>query len=117
MEKKVVLYTDKPENQTLPSQEIRQMLREFFGIDKAMVPLNAQPTAGFESGINWEELAERGVVAVVLYDVNDACAFGISLEAGEMAGLHVYEIFQGDLLELSNLSVAGKKIVLNLQPK
>ena len=76
----------------------------------------AKETCGFDSGIEWESLiAEHNIVAVVLFDVNDACAYGISLEAGEMGSARVYELFQGELLELKNLTIAGRKPVLNLK--
>ena len=73
---KIALYTDKPGHR-LEEVDLHAIMK-YFEVD-VPVFLNAESVRGFESGINWESIAERGITAVVLYDVNDACSFGISL--------------------------------------
>jgi hypothetical protein len=105
----VAFYTDKPGN----TDEDLEAVRKYFEAGSPVF-LNAKPVSGFESGLDWMDMADRGFIAVVLYDVNDACAFGISLEARN-AGLKVYEMFGDELLELSCLQVTGKMPVSNFK--
>jgi hypothetical protein len=110
---KVVFYTDKPGTKH-PAREIVDAILTHFNTNQAYWCC-ATPTVGFESGVDWDSLEQEGAIAVVLYDVNDACTFGISLEADENAGLPTYELFHNQLLKCSRLQVAGKELVLEIQ--
>lgn len=82
---------------------------------KAHVPLfnDTGAVAGFQTDLDWSVLKEeQGVVAVVVFDANDACIFGVSLEA-QNAGLPTYELVlfgddQFTLCDCSDLQVVGK---------
>lgn len=111
--KKVVFYNDKPGCEH-PSKDVQAAVLARFETNVAYW-CHATPTSGFESGVDWDALVREGAVAVVLYDVNDACVFGISLEAGQNAGLEVYELFDGRLWKTLNVQITGKVPVLNLE--
>lgn len=103
---KVVFYTDKP-GCPQPAQEVQQAILRHFDTNVAFW-IHAKPLAGFESGVDWDELVREGAIAVVLYDVNDACVFGISLEARQSAGLEVYEIFDERFWTTSEVRLTGR---------
>jgi hypothetical protein len=110
---KVVFYTDKPGCEH-PTRDVQEAVLSHFKTNVAYW-CHATETAGFESGVDWDALVREGAVAVVLYDVNDACAYGLSLEA-QNAGLDAYELNTDkggyvELLSLDNVAVAGKHFV------
>ncbi len=110
---KVVFYTDK-EGTPQPAIEVKKAIGAYFSTNVALWR-HADKTAGFESGVDWDRLVSEGAVAVVLYSVNDACAFGICQEAGA-AGLMIYELSANNnqLLKCLHLKVIGKAIVLEI---
>ncbi len=112
MAKKVVFYSDGEWlDRDKPNEKVQLAILQYLGADE-IVYMVAEYEAGFASGIDWEGLSEEGVVAVVLFYVNDACVFGMSLEA-EFLKLGAYEFDSKGLDKLRNLAVTGQeKLVL-----
>lgn len=115
-EKTVLFYCDTNcDSSELPSDAVKGTVARHLGAvrHQFVPPVSAQ---GFQSGIDWDELvAEQGAVAVVVFYVNDACLYGVSLEARN-AGLPTYELelFLDGLFALhncSNLVMSGKRNV------
>jgi hypothetical protein len=105
---KVALYCDQPiSTETLAT--LQKLINEEFDGGEPVL-LHAQTVAGFQSGIDWASvMIDQAVNAVILVDVNDACAFGLSLEITSDSDMEVYEFFENELLDLRSLKVAGKK--------
>jgi hypothetical protein len=88
--------------------EVRNAIAKYLEAD---VTVSIMPRAvhGLKSGVDWAGLAQQGVSVVVLCEVGDVCAFGISVEAAGI--MEVYEYFHGALNKLDGLHVMGKETV------
>lgn len=73
-----------------PSPEVQAAILRHFEADHTLF-LPPGATDGFQTNLDWEDLKRQyGLVAVIVYNTNDACVYGICLEAGQMAGIPVY---------------------------
>jgi hypothetical protein len=111
MSKKVAFYTDEPwkdEESNLDwhlGKKVRKKILEFLGAEEEIF-VNANPTIGFSSGIDWNQLVDNNptLVAVVLLDVTDACVHGTSIEISTSLpdnSLFLYLLDGDELLDIS----------------
>lgn len=97
----------------LPSDVVVGIVERHFEATRSLFGSQAVGAQGFQSGVDWDELVEKqGAVAVIVHNTNDACIYGVSLEA-QNAGLSTYELVllpddQFILCDCNNLQVIGK---------
>ena len=106
-----VFYWDKSPLKGDISEKDRKMVLELLG-SSSYEDISAVAVEGFESGIEWHTLKNRGTDVVVLVDTNEAGAIGVMFEA-ENEGLQVYEFFGFQLFKLDSRAVklVGKELV------
>jgi hypothetical protein len=113
MTKKVAFYCDgEVREDDKPSADTQGTILRCLGADEAIF-VSPKALACFSSGIDWEELSKEGVVAVVLYHTNEACVFGMSLEA-EALEFGAYELRGETFSRLRNLAITGQQLILEL---
>lgn len=91
-ERTVLFYCDTDSDPSeLPSDVVVGIVERHFEATRHQFvpPGSAQ---GFQTGVDWDKLVEeQGAVAVIVFNTNDACIYGASLEA-QNAGLPTYEL-------------------------
>ncbi|MFZ1626587.1 MAG: hypothetical protein WAT81_02165 [Candidatus Moraniibacteriota bacterium] len=94
-----------------PSDKVVGAILSHFGSEKPMFQ-DEGSVAGFQTDLEWEELKEKhDLRAVVIFGANDACIYGVSLEA-QNAGVPTYELVlypddQVILRDCNNLQMVG----------
>lgn len=114
MTRTVVYFCDTPiKSGDLPSDVVVGIVERHFEATRSLFGSLGVGVQGFQSGVDWDELVEKqGAVAVIVHNTNDACIYGVSLEA-QLAGLSTYELVlfpdsQFILRDCNNLQVIGK---------
>lgn len=112
-EKTVVYFCDTfIESGELPSDVVVGIVERHFEATRSLHATPGAGVQGFQSGVDWDALKEKqGAVAVIVHNTNDACVYGVSLEA-QNAGLPTYELVtyggnQAILRDCNNLQVVG----------
>ncbi len=97
----------------LPSEVVVGIIERHFEATRSLFGSSGVGVQGFQSGVDWDALKEKqGAVAVIVHNTNEACIYGVSLEA-QIAGLPTYELVllpddQFILCDCNNLQVIGK---------
>ncbi len=114
MTRTVVYFCDTPiKSGDLPSEVVVGIVERHFEATRSLFGSLDVGAQGFQSGVDWDALKEKqGAVAVIVHNTNDACIYGVSLEA-QNAGLSTYELVllpddQFILCDCNNLQVIGK---------
>lgn len=112
-ERTVVYFCDTfIKSSDLPSDAVVGIVERHFGATRSLFVTPGVEVRGFQSGVDWDTLKEKqGAEVVIAHNTNDACIYGVSLEA-QNAGLPTYELEllpndQAFLRDCRNLQVVG----------
>lgn len=105
--KRIVFYTNS--GAELPPQELREKIAAYVGSTGVVYPSPIKPLR-FESGLDLNKLKREGVVAVIVHDANEACAFGIAVEAS-YANIDAYEILGEGFYKLSSAQRVQRELL------